>query len=167
MPRVFVSIGSNIDKERNIRGAIADLERAYGPLDLSPVYETTAQGFDGDPFYNLVAAFNSDAPPLAISEKLADLERRHGRERSHRGFVPRTLDLDLLLYGNTVIRDRDVDVPRSEIGQFAFVLRPLAELAPNIRHPETGERLKEMWDRFDGERDAFRRVTLDPPLPAT
>jgi 2-amino-4-hydroxy-6-hydroxymethyldihydropteridine diphosphokinase len=161
-----VSIGSNIDKEKNVRGAIAALERAYGPLELSPIYETAAQGFDGDSFYNLVAAFHSEAPPSEIAEELLNIERHHGRQRSHKGFVPRTLDLDLLLYGDAVIREPGVEVPRSEIGQFAFVLRPLAELAPDMRHPETGESLHEMWDRFDGARDVFRRVTLGPPLPA-
>ena len=166
MPRVFVSIGSNIDKERNVRGAIDALEQTYGPLDLSPIYETTAQGFDGDPFYNLVASFHSEAPPRTIAEQLAAIERRHGRAPDHRGFVPRTLDLDLLLYGDSVIRERDVVVPRPEISQFAFVLRPLAELAPDLRHPQTGQRVQDMWERFEGAGDSFRRIILDPPLSA-
>lgn len=161
MPRVFVSIGSNIDKEKNIRSAITAVERAYGPLDLSKVYETQAQGFVGDPFYNLVAAFVTDTPAGEVAAKLADIERHHERKRGADRFGPRTLDLDLLLYGDAIIHTDGIDVPRPEIRQYTFVLRPLAELAPELRHPETGQTLEKMWKGFNGPRAVLGATQFD------
>ena len=161
MPRVFVSIGSNVDKEKNIGSAVAALERTYGPLSLSNVYETEAQGFAGDPFYNLVAAFDSQASAREIAAQLADIEHDHGRRRDTERFGPRTLDLDLLLYGDAVIHADEVHVPRRDIRLYAFVLRPLAELAPKLRHPETGQTLEQIWEGFDGPRTVLGEIKFD------
>lgn len=161
MPRVFVSIGSNLEKKKNVCSAIAALKRTYGPLDLSKIYLTEAQGFVGDPFYNLVAAFDSDAPAREIVAQLADIEQHHGRGRDTERLGPRTLDLDLLFYGDAVIHSGDVHVPRRDIRQYAFVLRPLAELAPTLRHPETGQTLQEMWESFDGPRTVLGVINFD------
>ena len=160
MPRVFVSIGSNIAREQNIRGAVRALTQLYGPLTLSGVYETEAVGFAGDRFYNVVAAFDSGAPVEAIHEELVRIENAHGRRRGDAPrFAARTLDLDLLLYGDLIRHDGDIDVPRREIGEHAYVLGPLAEIAPELRHPETGETMERMWKNFAGRRE-LRPVDL-------
>ena len=154
MLRVFVSIGSNIAREQNIRGAVRALTQLYGPLTLSGVYETEAVGFAGDRFYNVVAAFDSGAPVEAIHAELVRIENAHGRRRGDTPrFAARTLDLDLLLYGDLVRHDGDIDVPRREIAEHAYVLGPLAEIAPELRHPETGETMERMWKNFAGRRE--------------
>jgi len=153
MPRVYVSIGSNIDRETNIRGAVRMLRKHYGSLTLSRVYETPAEGFDGAAFYNLVAGFDIDEPVERVRQALVDIETAHGRKRGGARFGARTLDLDLLLYDDLVRHTDGVDIPRGEIVKYAFVLGPLAEIAPDLKHPETGERLRAMWDKFTGRRD--------------
>lgn len=153
MPRVYVSVGSNIDRENNIRGAVQTLRKRYTFLTLSPVYETPAEGFDGAAFYNLVVGFDTDDTLERVRQTLADIETAHGRKRGGARFSARTLDLDLLLYGELMHHADGVDIPRGEITKYAFVLGPLAEIAPDLKHPETGERLRAMWDNFTGRRD--------------
>lgn len=159
MSRVYVSIGSNIAREANIRGAVRMLREHYGPLTLSRVYETPAEGFDGDPFYNLTAGFDTDKPIKQVRQTLADIEAAHGRTRNGPRSGSRTIDLDLLLYGNLVRHDGGLDIPRGEIAKYAFVLGPLAEIAPDLLHPETGETVERMWKNFIGRRD-LRPVML-------
>lgn len=159
MPRVYVSIGSNIDRENNIRGAVQALRKHYIFLTLSRVYETPAEGFDGAAFYNLVAGFDTDEPVERVRQTLADIENAHGRKRGGARFSARTLDLDLLLYNELVRHADGVDIPRGEIVKYAFVLGPLAEIAPDLKHPETGEPLRTLWGKFTGRRD-LRPVNL-------
>ncbi len=159
MPRVYVSIGSNINRENNIRGAAHALKKHYGVLALSRVYETPAEGFDGEAFYNLVAGFDTGESVEQVQQALAGIEATHGRKRGGERFSARTLDLDLLLYGGLVRHADGVDIPRGEIAKYAFVLGPLAHIAPDLEHPETGERLLAMWDKFTGRRN-LRPVEL-------
>lgn len=159
MPRIYVSIGSNLDRENNIRGAVLALRKQYPVLTLSRVYETPAEGFEGEAFYNLVAGFDTNDTLERVRQTLADIETAHGRIRGGARFSARTLDLDLLLYGDLIRHTDGIDVPRGEITRYAFVLGPLAELAPDLAHPETGERLGTVWHRFTGRRD-LRPVAL-------
>ena len=151
MPRVYVGIGSNIDRENNIRGAVHELTARYGPLILSPVYESRAVGFAAENFYNLVAGFDTGEPIEDIKETLARIESQYGRARGENRFSARTLDLDLLLYGDTVRHDDRINLPHADIKRYSFVLRPLAEIAPDLRHPETGLTCKEMWERYEDD----------------
>jgi 2-amino-4-hydroxy-6-hydroxymethyldihydropteridine diphosphokinase len=159
MPRIFVSIGSNIEREKNLRGAVRALRDAYGTLALSRVYESAPQGFTGDNFYNLVAAFDTGESIEAVKARLAAIETAHGRVRGDRRLASRTLDLDLLLYDNAVIHRAGLDLPRAEIQEYAFVLAPLAEIAPDLRHPETGETYRALWAKFRPRPD-LRPVTI-------
>ena len=161
MPQVFVSIGSNIDRENNIRGALRELRARYGPLTLSRVYESKAEGFTGENFYNLIAAFDSGEAIEQIKENLRRIESQFGRQRSGNRHGPRTLDLDLLLYGDVVRHDGTVNLPHPDIGRYAFVLGPLAEMAPQRRHPETGQSLARMWEKFEKSGQKIRAVELD------
>ncbi|MHB8257785.1 MAG: 2-amino-4-hydroxy-6-hydroxymethyldihydropteridine diphosphokinase [Acidiferrobacterales bacterium] len=159
MPQVFVSIGSNIDREHHIRTAVAEL-RERGRLTLSGVYESAPIGFCGNNFYNLVVGFETDTPVLALCNRLAETEQRHGRVRGTNRFASRTLDLDLLLYGDLVRQDHLVQIPRPEIMQYAFVLKPLSELAPELRHPVTGISFGEMWSHFAARDQRIWPVTI-------
>jgi 2-amino-4-hydroxy-6-hydroxymethyldihydropteridine diphosphokinase len=158
MPRVWVSIGSNIDRQRNVRGALEDLRGLFGELTVSPVYETDSVGFEGDAFYNLVAGFDSELPPATLHGLMREIEARHGRERGAEKFAPRTLDVDVLTYGDTATDEGGKLLPRDDIEQYAFVLRPLADVAGDERHPVTGERYAEMWQRMAAGTDGGMRL---------
>ena len=149
MPKVFVCIGSNIDRDSSIRAGDADLRERYGELQLSSVYESEAVGFEGDAFYNLVAAFDTSDSVDQVITTLAGIEEAHGRQRGSERYTSRTLDLDLLLYGNLVASGEGYHVPRDEIPRYAFVLWPLSELEPAMKHPQTGKTFLSMWEGFD------------------
>jgi 2-amino-4-hydroxy-6-hydroxymethyldihydropteridine diphosphokinase len=159
MPRVYISIGSNIDREANIRSAIHVLQERFGELSLSSVYETEAVGFEGDDFYNLVAGFDTDESIESISLWLDEVENSHGRDRSAPKFGPRTLDMDLLLYGDVV--SEEFRVPRDEIMRYAFVLGPLAELAPDLRHPVSEVTMQQSWSAFDQECQPMKKIDME------
>lgn len=162
MAWVWLSIGSNIDRERHIRAGIADLRAQFGELVLSTVYETPSEGFDGDPFYNLVAGFETDLPPEQLHVALRAIENAHGRERTGPKFSARTLDIDLLTYGEEVTERGGKTLPRDEILKYAFVLGPLAEVAPDERHPQDGRRYAELWRDFDASaKAAMKAVAFD------
>jgi len=149
MARVYISVGSNIDRERNVEHALVDLRQAYGELEQSRTFETAAVGFEGDPFYNLVVAFDTDETPQAVASRLRDIEDAHGRDRSTGKFSSRSLDLDLLLYDDLILEEEGLHLPRKEILEYAFVLKPLAEIAGDMKHPVTGFSFSAIWDQFD------------------
>lgn len=161
MERIFLSVGSNIERESNIPAGLRALRERFGPLTVSTLYECPAVGFEGDDFYNLVVAFDSGEPVLAVHEALHEIEDRFGRDRSQPKFSPRTLDIDLLLYGGRILREGKLVLPRPEIERVAFVLAPLAELAPIRVHPVSGESFTAMWATFDGI-GARELVPVDP-----
>ncbi len=148
MPRVYISLGSNIDREKNIEIAVRELNDSYGPLMLSTVYESEPVGFDGDYFLNLVAGFDTDSPIEPVITRLRAIEKASGRDRQNNDERSRTLDIDLLIYGDLSRHDDEIDIPREEIGHYAFVLLPLAQIAPEHRHPETGVPFGKMWSSF-------------------
>lgn len=164
MAQAYVAVGSNIDPETNIRSALRQLRAAYGRLAISTVYQSPAQGFVADDFYNLVIGFETTESPHALRDRLARIEQAHGRVRYDRGLHARTLDLDLLAYDDLVLRTEELTLPRPEIARYAFVLRPLAEIASEQKHPETGITYGEMWTRFDAARQPLRPVMLEPAL---
>jgi len=162
MPRVYVGIGSNIERDKNIRAGVVALDRQYGPLVLSSVYESHAYGFEGDNFYNLVAGFDTDDTIEQVADNLRRIEFEFGRQRNEQRFISRTLDLDLLLYGDQVRHDEH-DVPRQDITRYAFVLCPLAEIAGSARHPEKGDTYAEMWQSFNRDNQSLWIVDYDLP----
>lgn len=159
MPRVFVGIGSNLRPQQNLKLAVRELRARYGDVRLSPVYRNAAVGFDGDDFLNMVAGFESDATPAELN---ADFERIHGlagRVRDGARLVSRTLDIDLLLYGDTV--SATPPLPRRDVLDYDFVLRPLAELAPHLEHPLSGRPLGEHRSERDDPAHPLEPVQLD------
>ncbi|MCW8825192.1 MAG: 2-amino-4-hydroxy-6-hydroxymethyldihydropteridine diphosphokinase [Gammaproteobacteria bacterium] len=149
MATVFLSLGSNIDKEVNIQAGIDALEQHFGKVICSTVYESESVGFDGDNFYNLVVQLETDETVDSVVTTLKQIEDEHGRTRSGPRFSSRTLDIDILLYDDLIRDDELLSVPRDEILKNAFVLKPLAELAGEIRHPQTGDSYADLWRRFD------------------
>jgi 2-amino-4-hydroxy-6-hydroxymethyldihydropteridine diphosphokinase len=160
MARVFVSIGSNVERERNIALALELLRARFGELQQSNIYESAAVGFNGDPFFNLVVAFDCDAEPCQIVSSLHEVERKCGRARGAKRYGPRTMDLDLLLVGDRVMREDGIVLPHEEISTQAFVLCPLAELAGERKHPVSGATLASMWSRLQCKAEPLRRVEI-------
>ncbi len=158
MATIYISLGSNINREENTRVGIAALKQAFGDLTLSSVYESEAVGFDGDAFYNMVIACEVNKPVHDTNKILRDIEDANGRDRSGPKFSSRTLDLDLLLYDDLQLDEKGLKLPRGEILKNAFVLWPLAEIAPELKHPETGIRYKELWADFDKEKENLNPV---------
>jgi len=159
--RVYISIGSNIDKETSIRKGVDDMRQAFGDLELSSVYQSEAVGFDGDDFYNLVAAFETEADVMTISRQLHEIEDKNGRDRSGPRFSSRTLDLDLLVFDELITNDNGLEIPRGEILENAFVLWPLAEIAPDLKHPVTGNTYSEHWETFDKTKEKLYPVAFE------
>lgn len=146
---VYISIGSNIERERHILAALNALAERYGQLDVSSVYESEAVGFDGENFYNLVVGIRTEESIATLSRFLKALESENGRRRNVPKFSARTLDLDILTYDDRVGLIDGVELPRSEILTNAFVLKPLAEIAPDVDHPERGESYHALWEAYD------------------
>ncbi|CAM5223013.1 2-amino-4-hydroxy-6-hydroxymethyldihydropteridine diphosphokinase [Alishewanella longhuensis] len=148
MALIYISVGSNIDRDVNIRGGVRAMAEHFGALTLSSVYESEAVGFTGDPFYNMVVAAETD---LAIDDCVAllkHIEEQFGRLRGAEKFCGRTLDLDLLTY-DQLICQQPVELPRGEITENAFVLWPLAEIAPEQIHPATRQSYAELWQAYN------------------
>jgi len=156
--RAWLSLGSNIDPKHRIPAAIEVLREHFGDLVVSPVYESEAVGFTGDNFYNLVVGIETRLPATQLAQRLREIESAHGRVRGAEKFSSRTLDIDLLTYGDSQIDEAGVQVPRDEILRYAFVLLPLSEVAPDERHPATGLTYREHWERFDASGQPLWRV---------
>ena len=149
MAYVYISIGSNVEREQNIRSALAALRKRFEKLEQSQVYETEAVGFEGQPFYNLVVGFETSLQPQQLVDTLRAIEDEHGRDRRGKRFSDRTLDLDLLLYDDDIIEQGKLKLPRDEILKYAFVLGPLAEIAGHKMHPVVHQSYYDLWSGFD------------------
>jgi len=145
----YVGVGSNVDPAANVRAGVAALKETFDGVRCSTVYETEPVGFDGPPFFNLVVAITTVWDLETVIAQLRAIEDRFGRKRPRGGssFGSRTLDLDLLLFGDTVT-DEPEPLPRRDVVEYAFVLGPLAELAPEARHPAIGRTFAELWAEF-------------------
>ncbi|MFQ5610265.1 MAG: 2-amino-4-hydroxy-6-hydroxymethyldihydropteridine diphosphokinase [Woeseiaceae bacterium] len=143
MARVYLGLGSNIDPEKNLRFAVRELRARYGSLDLSSVYRNAPVGFEGADFLNMVAGFDSGDDAAAVQVQIERIHDRAGRDQCRGRFTSRPLDIDLLLYGDLV--SDCPRLPRSDVLDYSFVLKPLSELDPGFIHPVTGRRLDEHW----------------------
>lgn len=166
MPDIYISIGSNIDRENNIQQAVSLLAANFSIIECSNVYESKAIGFDGDDFYNLVVKTSSQKTLTAVQEILKVIESSCGRENNNQAkkLTSRTIDLDLLLFGNTVLHNKTTDVPRADITRYAFVLLPLSELAADLHHPELKIRFGKLWDEFTNEAGNIKQAAFLPAL---
>lgn len=156
MAEIFLGIGSNIEPEIHIPSALESLRAVFGPVRQSSTYVTAAVGFEGPAFHNLVVSLQTDRSPADVAEMLRCIEQEHGRTPDSRKFSSRKLDLDLLLYDDLVTDEGRLRLPRDDITRYAFVLQPLAEIAPAHRHPVSGETYQALWE-------AFERQAAAPP----
>lgn len=161
MARIYISLGSNIDREHNTREGVKALHECFGELEMSAVYESEAVGFDGDVFYNMVIACDVDEDVHSTNQKLRDIEDANGRDRTGPKFSSRTLDLDLLLYDDLILNEKGLKLPREEILHNAFVLWPLAEIAPDLVHPEVGKSYAKLWQEFDKTKENLKPIKFE------
>ena len=160
MARVFLGLGSNIRPEKNLRLAIRELRQRYRELDLSPVYKSEAVGFHGDDFLNMVVGLNCDDSPVDIQEQIEIIHKMAGRVRGSERYSSRPLDIDLLLYDDVVAEYPGFKLPRDDVLDYGFVLRPLADLEPALKHPLTGRTISEHWQAFDADRQRLQPVRV-------
>ena len=149
MTQVYISIGSNQQPRKHVAMALDAINALFSPVESSHVYESVAVGFEGDNFFNLVVGFDTELSLTDLDKVLNQIEQDCGRKRGSERFTSRTIDLDLLLYGDLVRHDDHWDIPRGEITLYAFVLKPLAELVPDSLHPELGLSFSQLWQQGD------------------
>ncbi len=160
MSQIYISIGSNIDRESNINKALDALERLFGDIEVSSIFESEAVGFEGDAFYNLVVGATTERPVDEVVSTLKKIEDDNGRIRGGEKFSARTLDLDLLTYDELII-DHPAQLPRDEISKNAFVLWPLAEIAPEVCLPGSNISYGQMWQQYDRNKQKLWKVEFN------
>jgi 2-amino-4-hydroxy-6-hydroxymethyldihydropteridine diphosphokinase len=148
MSKVFLSIGSNVLPEDNVRRCLDRLRREFGTLEISPIYRCAAVGFEGDDFLNLVVGLETEREPQDLFDQLKTLEDQLGRRRASAKYSDRNIDIDLLLHGDRVGSFDGFTLPRDEILKYAFVLMPLADLAAELVHPVTEQTLDHLWQEM-------------------
>jgi 2-amino-4-hydroxy-6-hydroxymethyldihydropteridine diphosphokinase len=146
---VYVAAGSNVAPERHIGHAVAELAREFPGARFSPWYRNRAVGFAGDDFINLVAGFDTPLPVQQVLTRLQAIERRCGRPREAPRWAPRSMDLDVLLYDALVCDEPGLKLPRPDLLKRAYMLGPLAALAPHVVHPTARLTIGELWRQFD------------------
>ena len=159
--RIFVGIGSNIDREKNIKSCMTILKGIYGDMMISPVYETESMGFDGPNFYNLVSCFETDQSVYDLKNTLNEIENDHGRHLNETKFSSRTLDIDILYYDDLVLSDDKIQIPRKEICEYDFVLKPLVDLVPDFIHPGHNISHKDMINNIKIKKQIISTVNMD------
>ena len=142
---VYIGLGSNVDREKNIVLAIKEMRKVFGELELSSVYESAAVGFDGSDFLNLVAGFKTDDNVAEVVRALREIEDNLGRDRTQPRFSPRPIDLDILTYDDLEMDEPGIQIPRKEILENAFVLRPLQDIAAEVLHPVLKQSYRQLW----------------------
>jgi 2-amino-4-hydroxy-6-hydroxymethyldihydropteridine diphosphokinase len=160
MARAYLSLGSNQEPLRYLNAALAELRERFGDIVVSPAYRSRSVGFDGADFVNLAVCVDTDLSPQALNDWLHALEDRHGRRRDVPRYSDRTLDIDIVLYDDLVMNgDGHLQLPRKEL-KHAFVLRPIADIAPMLRHPLSGDTMAALWSAFPADSEPLERIEL-------
>lgn len=166
----YVGLGSNIDAEANLRAAVRLLSARPGLrlAEVSPVYRTPPWGpVPQADYLNAVAALETDLAPEALLDVLLGIETERGRDRSPDAvrWGPRTLDLDLLFCGDAVMESERLTLPHPRLHERAFVLVPLCDLAPGLRHPVLGRTMSALSAAVDTAAIVATDITLRPSAP--
>jgi 2-amino-4-hydroxy-6-hydroxymethyldihydropteridine diphosphokinase len=158
MSQVYLSLGSNVEPERYLRAAVDALRERFGQISVSPAYRSGAVGFDGVDFVNLAVGLDTDLSPQALNDWLHALEDSNGRRRDVPRYSDRTLDVDIVFYGSLVLEgEGHLQIPRDEL-KHAFVLQPIADIAPHFRHPVSGTSMAELWAAFPAQAEPMQRT---------
>ena len=155
MTHILLGLGSNISRTETISKALTLLAESFGDISISPTFESEAVGFEGDNFYNLVVAADTNQSLEQVIASYRNIEDVCGRERTGPKFGPRKLDIDLLMYGDLVCQE-PIELPRDEILINAYVLWPLALLEPDTIHPVTGLPYSELWLNYDNKQSLWQ-----------
>ena len=158
MPLAYLGLGSNLQPEKNLQLGVRELGVRFSLLKVSSVFRNTAVGFEGDDFLNAAACVETEMSPSELCRELEEIHALSGRRRGTDAFVSRTLDIDLLLYGDEIIESPQV--PRSDVLEYSFVLGPLAEIAADYVHPQTGKTIARHWSEFELETHPLTRDSL-------
>jgi 2-amino-4-hydroxy-6-hydroxymethyldihydropteridine diphosphokinase len=159
--RVYVAAGSNIEPLQNLRLALSALREVYTPLAVSPAYRNHAVGFEGDDFINLVIGFATTQALHEVRERLQAVEALCGRPRDAPRWAPRSMDLDILLYGARVSAEPGLVLPRPDLVRRAYMLKPIADLAPDLVHPTLRRTIAQLWQDFVPGNHVLVPVSLD------
>lgn len=161
MPEVFVAAGSNIRPRANLRRALELLRRTWPALKRSQAWRNPAVGFEGQDFVNLVIGFDTDLPLAAVLDRLHAAEEACGRPREAPKWAPRSMDLDVLLYGDAVGEFPGAVLPRPDLVRRPYMLGPMAEIAPGFVHPTLGRTMAELWAGFPKDDLVMTPVSLE------
>ncbi|MCH8552490.1 MAG: 2-amino-4-hydroxy-6-hydroxymethyldihydropteridine diphosphokinase [Natronospirillum sp.] len=157
---VLLGLGSNTDRERHLQLGLQSLQSTFGSVECSQVYESAAVGFDGQPFYNAVAAIQTDWDIDQLNQWLKKLEDQYGRDRTQPKFSNRNLDIDILTFGRLSGQVAGILLPRAECFRHAFVLRPLAELRPQMTIPGEDRTWADLWLQIGHDLQPLRTADL-------
>ena len=158
---VFLSLGSNINPEENLKYACGALKKAFGNIKISSVYRNKPIGFEGNDFLNMVVKVKSTFNPNEMLDFIRGLEAATGRDIGIGAFDSRTLDIDMLLFGSLVHPEKPFKIPRNDIELYSFVLCPLAEIEPDGIHPITGKTFKDLWESFDQAEHPLSKASFE------
>ena len=160
---VLVAAGSNVEPVANLRRALAVFRRHFPHLRTSRAYSNAAVGFEGDDFVNLAVRFATELPVRQVLSRLHEAEAACGRTRDAPKWAPRTMDLDVLLYGDVVCSEPGLTLPRPDLLRRPYMLGPAAEIAPEVVHPTAGRTLADLWREMQQREPphALRRVDLE------
>jgi 2-amino-4-hydroxy-6-hydroxymethyldihydropteridine diphosphokinase len=161
MNDVYVAAGSNVQPEKYLARALRELAAAYGPVTLSPAYRNQAVGFEGDDFINLVVGFRTEDEVATVRQQLQKVEASCDRPANAPKWAPRTMDLDILLFGDLVSDEPGLKIPRPDLIKRPYMLKPMADIAPDVRHPTLGKTMRELWSSFEGAEHSMVEVYLD------
>ena len=163
--RVFVAAGSNLEPEKNLARACADIKHSWHDAVFSRAYRNVAVGFDGPDFINLVLGFTTPQPLDAVIARLHAIETQCGRPRFAPKWASRTMDLDVLLFGDRVEKTADYTLPRPDLLKRPYMLGPMAEIAPEVMHPTANKTIGQLWEEFERDGHAMTPVELPEMVP--
>jgi len=149
MANIHINIGSNQNREENIAIAIDMLRFNFSDIEISDIYDSPAQGFKGDNFYNIGVNATTNLSVYDASSALKNIEDKIGRDRNQPKFSSREIDLDLVLYDDVI--DQEANLPRDDILKYAFVLAPLAQLNAELMHPVKQQTYQALWQSFQSD----------------
>jgi 2-amino-4-hydroxy-6-hydroxymethyldihydropteridine diphosphokinase len=156
--KVYLGLGSNIQPAHFIEQGLSELSNNFGPLDISRVYEGAAVGFDGPAFYNLAVGLTTSLKLTELAKLLRTIEYKYGRPIKCSKFSSRSLDIDVLTFDDHITSSAEIELPRQEITQRAFVLCPFAEIAPELSIPGQDISLARLWQQFDRTAEPLQHV---------